>query len=344
VNDVEPGIVVVCLAWHTRVSSAARAALIDPLSKFAAVDVATWDGVHVPAGAAASRRPLVFVQAPPPPELASRDGVRVAWVPMEDDARRFTADWWSAWPPTLRVVAYSRAVAERAERAHLPTHRVRFYPDPSGVEEARWDGGTVLYYWNRCGLFGPRTLRRICRAIQARTLLFRDQVDPAVSPQAIYRADDGALGLPVVHLPGFVSGSEYLASIAPANVVLAPRACEGIGMVMLEAMSRGCAVIALDAPTANEYIEHGVNGLLLRAAPRGLTAERIVRVALRLLGVITPIERPNPDLVPSLRQDWREIVSASLPALGRAARRAVIDGHARWVARLPRLAEFLLEW
>lgn len=115
-------------------------------------------------------------------------------------------------------------------------------------------------------------------------------------------------------------------------------------MVMLEAMARGCAVVALAAPTADGYIEHGVNHLLLDVAPRAQAGEHVVRVALRLLGMIKSIERPDPDLVPSFRQDWHTIESASLPALGRAARRAVVDGHALWLAGLPQLAEFLLWW
>ena len=47
-----------------------------------------------------------------------------------------------------------------------------------------------------------------------------------------------------------------------ANVYFAPRLAEGIGQTFLEAMCRGQCVVAVDGPTMNEYIVHGVNGLL----------------------------------------------------------------------------------
>jgi hypothetical protein len=47
-----------------------------------------------------------------------------------------------------------------------------------------------------------------------------------------------------------------------ANVFFAPRLEEGIGQSFLEAMSRGQCVVAPNQGTMNEYIIHGVNGLL----------------------------------------------------------------------------------
>jgi glycosyltransferase involved in cell wall biosynthesis len=65
-------------------------------------------------------------------------------------------------------------------------------------------------------------------------------------------------------------------------------------MSFLEAMARGQCVIAADNPTMNEYITHGVNGLLF--APR----------------------QPMPlDL-------------AAMPRLGRRAREGIEDGFERW--------------
>jgi len=335
---------VVCLPWHAATSGSVHEVLVRPLAPFADVSVATWDGVAPPALEPGRSAPLVFFQAAPPRELLGAPGVRAVWVPMWDDVRRFPAAWWSSWPASLRVAAFSGAVAERAGAAGLATLRVRYFPAVGEVGAARWDHGPILYYWNRCGLVRPSLLRRLCAATGARALLFRGTLDPGVSPHAEFWPTSRELGIEVRRLPGFVSRDAYRRAVAPANVVVAPRACEGIGLVALEAMERGCAVIALDAAAANEVIEHGANGLLLRAAGRGLSWERVLRVALRWGGLIRPVQRPNPDLVPSFVQDWRGIAAADLPGLGASARRSAIAGRAAWEAALPELAEFLLEW
>lgn len=55
----------------------------------------------------------------------------------------------------------------------------------------------------------------------------------------------------------------YNEFLSKSNVFLCPRKTEGIGLAMIEALARGMCVIANDAPTANEYIIHNVNGLLI---------------------------------------------------------------------------------
>jgi len=50
--------------------------------------------------------------------------------------------------------------------------------------------------------------------------------------------------------------------IEDLGIYVAPREFEGIGMSFLEAMSMGKAVIAVDKPTMNEYIENNKNGYL----------------------------------------------------------------------------------
>ena len=50
--------------------------------------------------------------------------------------------------------------------------------------------------------------------------------------------------------------------IRQKGIYVAPRDLEGIGMSFLEAMAMGKAVIAVDNPTMNEYIEDGKTGYL----------------------------------------------------------------------------------
>lgn len=58
------------------------------------------------------------------------------------------------------------------------------------------------------------------------------------------------------------SRQDYLRDLGKFQVYFAPRKYEGIGMTFLEAMAMGMCVIAENAPTANEYIISGRNGIL----------------------------------------------------------------------------------
>jgi hypothetical protein len=95
----------------------------------------------------------------------------------------------------------------------------------------------------------------------------------------------------------FNDKAAYQARLASCNIFIAPRVAEGIGMALLEAMSRGMLVLAHDAPTNNEYVSNGLNGILFnKDVPHG------------------PIQ---------IREDAAK--------MGRMAWKTVVEGHQRWL-------------
>lgn len=61
----------------------------------------------------------------------------------------------------------------------------------------------------------------------------------------------------------FDSSEEYQQLLTSADLFIAPRFSEGIGMSFLEAMGHGCCVVAHDMATHNEYIRNWDNGILV---------------------------------------------------------------------------------
>ncbi len=77
----------------------------------------------------------------------------------------------------------------------------------------------------------------------------------------------------------FTDAADYKKAMAATDIYVAPRDFEGIGMSFLEAMAMGKCVIAPDNPTMNEYIVHGVNGLLYDVDnPRPLDLSRAAEI------------------------------------------------------------------
>ena len=80
-----------------------------------------------------------------------------------------------------------------------------------------------------------------------------------------------------VRFLGFVSPVQ--SAIEDASVVVVPSLGEGFGMVALEAMERGRAVVASDVGGLPEIVADGETGLIIPAGDAGALAEAIVSLA-----------------------------------------------------------------
>lgn len=322
-------LVAYCLDWHASASSADDI-LVDPLADWVQVELRPWNGESL-AETPPTDEPTVFYMFPPPAHLAQDPGARITWIPMWDHARIYSQDWWDRLPRTLRVVALSGAVHDCASSAGLETLDLRYHLDPSDFPRAEWEQGRVGCYWNRTGLLSPGAIERLCRALSLEQLLFRNQLDPRVSERMGYELPS-RLGNTEVEVIRPTSRREYLEMTLRANIYIAPREAEGVGLTFLEAMARGCCVLGFDAPTMNEYIRHGENGLLFKSSFSRLHPAALVRFARR-----SP-HRVNVD------QPWKRFADAEHPALGEQALRDQAAGHSAWLESLPSFRSFLLDW
>ena len=165
---------------------------------------------------------------------------------------------------------------------------MRYFPDSgpdratieraiARTERRRAEGGLKAYFWQRTAEITLRSAIAICRQIGCTELVVNIRHDPGQT--GLDEVRDGTCDGVRVRTHGwFERRADALAQVDDCDVYIAPRSCEGIGMGFLEAMSRGLCVVAFDAPTMNEYIQDGVNGLLYRDI-RDLQVRRDVDVA-----------------------------------------------------------------
>lgn len=260
---------------------------------------------------------------------------------MWDHSHYCAQDWWNALPKTLRIVAFSEAVAQRAEVAGLSTLRLRYYPDPQEFVPARWDHGRVLLYWNRTGVFSLSFLKQLCQRLGVKKLLFRNQLDEGVASQAAYSLP-AILGNTVVEeLPMFQEHADYLKAVEDVNIYLAPRQVEGLGVSFLEAMSRGCAVLSLDSPTMNEYITHNYDGFLFKESKERLESRLKYAVQRRMARMLQ-----NKSFFFGRRihtiDNWQALEKLDCESVGKTARRKQYDGYQMWQQQIQQYAQFIL--
>jgi glycosyltransferase involved in cell wall biosynthesis len=322
------------LAWHVNQSDAVAEILIRPLAPWLQVDFLPWDG-KAPPPLPPPDIPVCFFEFAPPCQDYGWRNRELTWIPMWDHtaSQHQLALWWKYLPEKWRILSFCEAVNERAKSSRTrEVLSVRYHRDPATVKPVQWDKPRVLYYWNRVGLVGPRFLRKLCHSLKIETLLFRAETDPDIPPSRRYTLPDRLGRTNVINVPFYKDKSEYLQKTGSAMFVLAPRALEGVGMVTIDALSRGCAVIAADMPTASEYIQHGKNGALI---------PYICRTESSRASDVTRWIGGGSDYLFSDKQDWQELAALDWPVMGQNASVSSALKAAEWQKSIHGIVDFL---
>lgn len=295
------------LAYHRRTGSTRF--LLDLLERHAQVDAffAEADIADVRRACAGFREEaydaIVILQLNEAFALLSGRHPNVTFAPMHDAMWRGGAFTWKPSFAAAKILCFSWALrAEVMRRAPVHAH-IQYAPDPTAHPPVT-DFATLRgFLWYRRRDIPPATAFALTAGAGFDRLTIHDAPDPG--HEAPFPADAPPHVGRLHRTAWSVDGAAFRQALAEANVFFAPRPLEGIGMSFLEAMARGLCVVAPDAPTMNEYISHGRNGLLY--APAAPAPRDFARA--------------------------REI--------GARAREDIARGHARWTAALPALMDFL---
>lgn len=340
-----------CMNWHVNQSNAFKKILSEPLCDYMDITYMAWDGMDFTEElcAAANSHPIIiFAFFPPPKNIMELTKSKVCWIPMLDQARGYDQEWWDALPKNLRVVSFSEEVRQKAEGAGLQHLRLKYYLSPDMFKKAEWQKERALFYWNRVGLVGPDFLRKMCRILEVDVLYFRRRLDPGWNQKYDYALDQKMGKTKVVELSfdGKDGHDQYMHYLNKSNIFIAPRRYEGVGLTLIEALAKGCAVFANDAPTMNEYIIHMENGYLFSSTKQpkrqAVIGERIKK---KIHVLVNKDQHRKAIKYPICEeQNWREIKKIDLIKIGTNARQAQYLGYEKWIASIPDYARFLLEW
>lgn len=317
-------VTVYMLDWHLTVSPAFEKIFLEPLSVATTYQLVAWDGKEIRPEwlGDLSNQVFVFCQKLPPALLLKQSNANIVWLPMWNNVRRMSKWNWSAFPNTMKVIAYCANTEKMSRWAGLKTLALRYAPEAR--ELVNWNQGRVLYYWNRCGLISLEKLRKICRLLKIEKILFRPDLDPGLPKELYYNLGLELDGIPVETVPMFNSHQEAMEKIQQANIVIAPRPFEGVGLIFLEAMARGCAVLAAKQATMSDYIIHGETGLLLRTHHPRFAHATMVNTKLSNL------------------QWWPRLAFADVEKIGRNAHHSIEKIHFSWINQMQNIAKFIL--
>lgn len=227
----------------------------------------------------------------------------VTFAPMYDAMWRGGAFTWKPSFNAAKILCFSWALRTEVMR-RAPVHtRVQYFPDPAAYPPVTDFDSLRGFLWYRRRDIPPEAAFALTAGTRFESLAIHDAPDPghdapfpAAAPDHIGRLDRTGWS---------ADGTAFANALTAANVFFAPRPLEGIGMAFLEAMARGLCVVAPDAPTMNEYVSHGSNGLLHGPGWRG------------------PLD------------------FSQARSIGAAARDSIMRGRAGWDAGIPALLDFI---
>jgi hypothetical protein len=211
---------------------------------------------------------LYFQVLPELRQLQSIQG-RIVWVPMYDGVAGLLSCYWKALSNAgLRVIAFSEKIKRLCDRNKIPAIALKYYIDPDLYDPPPRIGGCRVFFWARGGI----------RFSDVEPMLLAEQIDsficvlhpdPGRTAEHISSVDAERLKMRLIKTDEFMPRPEYLRLLDQANVFIAPRRREGIGISFLEALAMRKCVVAYDDATMNEYIHTGKTGLLFGNASSG---------------------------------------------------------------------------
>lgn len=222
---------------------------------------------------------------------------RLVFVPMYDGARMLGDDYWRAFAhrDDVRVINFCSALHRQIANIGVNSFFFRYYPRPGPqhlLDRLKKPHPPKGFFWQRTDRPSWETVKTLVSAMPDLPFHLHLAGDPSLRA-AIDVAQEKRLR-PLTVSTWFDNPADYRRIVDGCDIYVAPREYEGIGMSFLEAMAAGKCVIAPDNPTMNEYITHGVNGLLYT------------------------VDKPRP------------LNLSSHARIGRAAARSVQHGHREW--------------
>jgi glycosyltransferase involved in cell wall biosynthesis len=172
-------------------------------------------------------------------------------------------DDWDTWKKfkKFKIISFSKYNYSKLKKWGFDVQYFQYFPKPEVFPlEQRRKRRYIVFFWQRINALTWEEVKKLLNYREIEKVILHKSVDPG--HQFVMPSMEDIKKFNIEFTEWFNDRSELKDTIAQADIYIAPRITEGIGMSFLEAMAMGKAVIAANMPTMNEYIEHRKNGYL----------------------------------------------------------------------------------
>ncbi len=187
-------------------------------------------------------------------ELSKRNTI---FFPMEN-----YWDDWNKWKKykKFKIISFSKFNYSKLKQWGFDVQYFQYFPKPKETPFDLKKNRYTVFFWQRVNALTWKEIKRLINYKDIEKVILHKSVDPGHQFLMPSAADIKKYNIEITEW--FNDKAELEDKIAQVDIYIAPRITEGIGLSFLEAMAMGKAVVAVNMPTMNEYIEHRKNGYL----------------------------------------------------------------------------------
>ncbi len=216
---------------------------------------------------------IFFFQVMFPYQLMKKlNGKNMMWAPMYDGLNKhgvinFTNNilrkifWYQMSSLGLKVLKFSNKIDEIIGDVDLDTLNLKYYVKTDFTNLDEDNKKMNIFFWDRGGIKFDDWIKHINHE-DINEILYFPIPDYGRNKSNIDNyLKNKDLNITLIK-ENFLTKSKFLDLISKCNVFISPRKKEGIGMTIVEAISRGMFVVGFNASTLNEYITDQKIGFL----------------------------------------------------------------------------------
>lgn len=199
---------------------------------------------------------IIFWQIFPHQEIQKKLPAQIPllFFPMYDSilSLKFRG-WLECW--NVNIINFSKTLHKKLKRIGLKSYYLQYFPPPS--PQLHYGDEAGVFFWQRTSQI---TIEQIAKILYNKP--YRIHIHQAPDPNQEISPSNLENYHHFTYSKWIENKEEADNLVKERAFYIAPRSYEGIGLSFLEAMAMGKIVIANNAPTMNEYIQHNKNGFL----------------------------------------------------------------------------------
>jgi len=217
---------------------------------YAAIDIEQYDAIVI----------WQIIELLPRSFIKKISKVNTTYFPMEN------YHWgWDKWRKykNLKIISFSLYNYTKLANWGLDVSYFQYFPKPEIRTDKPFKKRKFKYFfWQRLNYFNWNNIKKYVPLNSIEQFILHNAPDPG--HKFIEPNEEDKINYRIRVTSWFAKKEDLMKLIDGCDIYIAPRNLEGIGMSFLEAMARGKVIIAIDAPTMNEYIINNKNGYLLK--------------------------------------------------------------------------------
>ncbi|MCK9401340.1 MAG: glycosyltransferase [Bacteroidales bacterium] len=276
INTRSKKIVYIGHSYHNKTKSTLF--LLDYLRQFYDVEVIldeSWNGGSYPDLSFIDNSYLgviFFQNLPTVNQFEKIKNDNLIFFPMYDSSGGLTQSWWNRYCK-LKIVNFSKTLHTKLLEWGFESMYIQYFPKPG---EFTPGNANEVFFWQRTNNININTIIKLFDQDEVKIHIHK-AIDP--NYQFCMPSIEDEKKYNIRYSDWFETREDLWNVIKQKGIYIAPREHEGIGMSFLEAMALGKVIIAVDNPTMNEYIIHGLTGYLFNLAqPQNIDLSALLEV------------------------------------------------------------------